>query len=320
MSARILTVFTDKDGNRNVYDWTDNQRLVETEMDLSVYKEGVILEYDTETDEAEYRQSDEGDDFSLYKVDYPHDQLRVNGIIDKVCPIAKGSRALIRAGVNVGKTTLIKMMAESVAQNHPEVKQFALLIDERPEEVSDFEDNFKGKTISSTFDMSDDDHIFKAEMTLEVCKRLVENGEDVVLYIDSITRLGRSYSNESGKDEKILTGGVTAKAIHHIREFLGAARCFKDHKGSLTVVATVLEGTGSKADEYILQELIGTGNCIIQLDESLAVKGYFPAVNVIGSKTRNDELIRPRNPQVQKTLEVYSRMPDLAYARMANMA
>lgn len=299
---RELVKFTNHKGELEVYDWTDNQKVVTNEVGLNNVEdidEGVLI-----SDwgiSLSYNNIDE--DFSSFKVAYPHEQLKVNGIIDKVCPIAKGSRCLIKAGVNVGKKTLIKMMAASISASHPEVKQFALLIDERPEEVSDFEDNFKGKTIASTFDADDDDHVLKAELTLSVLKRLVENGEDVVLYIDSISRLARSYNVIAPSNEKILSGGVTGSSLHKVKEVLGAARCFKDHKGSLTIISTVLEGTDSKADDAVRTELIGTGNCIIQLSDKLAAQGYFPAVDVMSSKTRNDELIRPKNQWVEVILK-----------------
>ena len=308
MSTRKLVKFT-FNGKSDVYDWTNNQERVTgsypdiLEVDQ---KEGTLFTPSEISREYEFEMNPSGRDFYKMEVAYPHEQLRVNKIIDLVSPVAKGSRALVFASVNVGKTTLIKMMASSVAVNHPSVKQYALLIDERPEEVSDFRKNFKGMTIASTFDEEDEDHVLKAEMALEVLKREVEMEEDVVLYIDSATRLARSYSNLASSSEKILSGGITGSSLKKIKKILGAARCFEGCKGSLTIICTVLEGTDSKADDAVKTELYGSSNCIIQLDSRLSKLGYFPAINILESSTRNDEVIRPQNKLVERIKELES--------------
>ena len=251
-----------------------------------------------------------------YAVAYPHELYRTHKVIDLACPIAKGSRALILAGPNTGKTTLLKSVSAAIAANNPSAMQFAMLIDERPEEVNDFEKSFPGYVASSTFDEGDQDHVDLAEQIIKACKSTVEQGVDVVLYIDSLTRLARSYSNLAPAGEKILSGGITNTALQSVKKILGAARCFENKQGSLTIIGTILEGTDSKADDAIKTELVGTSNCVIKLSSEVADAGYFPAIDITKSRSRNDELIRPRNQVFYRVLSTYRNEAVEAYKAM----
>lgn len=213
-------------------------------------------------------------------------------VIDMISPIGKGQRALIVAPPRTGKTRLLKSMAHAINANHPEIHLIVLLIDERPEEVTDIKECVKGEVISSTFDESASRHVCVAEMTIERAKRLLESGDGgspkhVVILLDSITRLARAYNNVVPSSGKVLTGGFDANAMQWPKRIFGAARCTSDN-GSLTIIATALVDTGSKMDEVIFEEFKGTGNCEIVLDRA---KLFYPAINVKKSGTRNEELL-----------------------------
>ncbi|HPE32467.1 MAG TPA: transcription termination factor Rho [Parvularculaceae bacterium] len=219
-------------------------------------------------------------------------------VIDLVAPLGKGQRALIVAPPRTGKTVLLQNIAHSIAANHPECYLIVLLIDERPEEVTDMQRSVKGEVISSTFDEPATRHVAVAEMVIEKAKRLVEHGRDVVILLDSITRLGRAYNTVVPSSGKVLTGGVDANALQRPKRFFGAARNIEEG-GSLTIIATALIDTGSKMDEVIFEEFKGTGNSEIVLDRKVADKRVFPAMDILKSGTRKDELITPRD-QLQK--------------------
>ena len=218
-------------------------------------------------------------------------------IIDLFSPIGKGQRGLIVAQPKTGKTHLMKEIANSIATNHPEVYQLILLVDERPEEVTDMQANVTGEVISSTFDEGADRHVKVANIVIEKAKRLVECGHDVVILLDSITRLARAYNTVAPASGKILTGGVDANALQLPKRFFGAARNIKNG-GSLTILATALIDTGSKMDEVIFEEFKGTGNMEMQLDRKIANKRIFPAIDLTQSSTRRDDLL-----QDEKTLQ-----------------
>ena len=211
-------------------------------------------------------------------------------IIDIVAPIGKGQRGLIVAPPRTGKTVLLQNIAHSLAINHPEVFLIVLLIDERPEEVTDMQRSVKGEVISSTFDEPASRHVQVAEMVIEKAKRLVEHGRDVVILLDSITRLGRAYNTVVPSSGKVLTGGVDANALQRPKRFFGAARNI-EHGGSLTIIATALIDTGSRMDEVIFEEFKGTGNSEIILDRKVADKRVFPALDILCSGTRKEELL-----------------------------
>ena len=213
-----------------------------------------------------------------------------NRIIDLFAPIGKGQRALIVAQPKTGKTMLLQSIANAIADNHPEVYMIVLLIDERPEEVTEMARNVKAEVVASTFDEQASRHVKVAEMVLEKAKRMVECGHDVVIFLDSITRLARAYNSVQPASGKVLSGGVDANALHKPKRFFGAARNTEE-KGSLTIIATALIDTGSKMDEVIFEEFKGTGNMELQLDRSLSNKRVFPAVNIIASSTRRDDLL-----------------------------
>lgn len=212
-------------------------------------------------------------------------------IVDMFTPIGKGQRALIVAQPKTGKTLLMKDIANSIARNHPEAYLMMLLIDERPEEVTDMARTVNAEVIASTFDAPADNHVKIANLVLEKAKRMVECGHDVVIFLDSITRLARAYNTVSPASGKVLTGGVDANALQKPKRFFGAARNIEGG-GSLTIIATALIDTGSKMDEVIFEEFKGTGNMELQLDRSLANKRIFPAVNLIASSTRRDDLLQ----------------------------
>ena len=217
-------------------------------------------------------------------------------IVDLFSPIGKGQRALIVAQPKTGKTLLMKDIANSIAANHPEAYVMMLLIDERPEEVTDMARTVKAEVIASTFDAPAENHVKIAGIVLEKAKRMVECGHDVVIFLDSITRLARAYNTVSPASGKVLSGGVDANALHKPKRFFGAARNIEGG-GSLTIIATALIDTGSKMDEVIFEEFKGTGNMELQLDRNLANKRVFPAVNLVASSTRRDDLL-----QDQRTL------------------
>ncbi len=215
-------------------------------------------------------------------------------IVDLFSPIGKGQRGLIVAQPKTGKTSLLKDIANAIASNHPEVYMIVLLIDERPEEVTDMERSVNAEVIASTFDEPADRHVKIAEIVLNKAKRMVECGHDVVILLDSITRLARAYNTVQPASGKILTGGVDANALHKPKRFFGAARNI-ENGGSLTIIATALTETGSKMDDVIFEEFKGTGNMELQLDRKLSNKRIFPAVDIISSSTRRDDLLLDRD-------------------------
>lgn len=214
-------------------------------------------------------------------------------IMDLFTPIGKGQRGLIVAQPKTGKTMLLKDVANAIAKNHPEVYLIILLIDERPEEVTDMARSVRAEVVSSTFDEPADRHVKIANIVLEKAKRMVECGHDVVILLDSITRLARAYNTVAPASGKILSGGVDANALHKPKRFFGAARNI-EHGGSLTILATALIDTGSKMDEVIFEEFKGTGNMELQLDRKLSNKRVFPAIDLIASSTRRDDLLNDR--------------------------
>ncbi|HVY88988.1 MAG TPA: transcription termination factor Rho [Hyphomonadaceae bacterium] len=220
----------------------------------------------------------------------PTKKDRSGRVIDIVAPIGKGQRALIVAPPRTGKTVLLQNIAQSVAENHPECYLIVLLIDERPEEVTDMQRSVKGEVISSTFDEPASRHVAVAEMVIEKAKRLAEHGRDVVILLDSITRLGRAYNTVVPSSGKVLTGGVDANALQKPKRFFGAARNLEEG-GSLTIIATALIETGSRMDEVIFEEFKGTGNSEIILDRKVSDKRVFPAIDILKSGTRKEELL-----------------------------
>jgi transcription termination factor Rho len=218
---------------------------------------------------------------------------RSGRVIDIVAPLGKGQRCLITAPPRVGKTVMLQNIAKSIEINHPECYLIVLLIDERPEEVTDMQRTVKGEVISSTFDEPATRHVQVAEMVIEKAKRLVEHKRDVVILLDSVTRLGRAYNTVVPSSGKVLTGGVDANALQRPKRFFGAARNIEEG-GSLTIIATALIDTGSRMDEVIFEEFKGTGNSEIVLDRKVADKRVYPAIDVIKSGTRKEELITPK--------------------------
>lgn len=211
-------------------------------------------------------------------------------VIDLVAPIGKGQRALIVAPPRTGKTVLLQNIAKSITANHPECYVIVLLIDERPEEVTDMQRSVKGEVVSSTFDEPASRHVQVSEMVIEKAKRLVEHGKDVVILLDSITRLARAYNTVVPSSGKVLTGGVDANALQRPKRFFGAARNIEEG-GSLSIIATALIETGSRMDEVIFEEFKGTGNSEIVLDRKVADKRVFPAIDILKSGTRKEELL-----------------------------
>lgn len=214
-------------------------------------------------------------------------------VIDLVAPLGKGQRALIVAQPRTGKTVILQNIARSITTNHPECYLIVLLIDERPEEVTDMQRTVKGEVISSTFDEPAVRHVQVAEMVIEKAKRLVEHGRDVVILLDSITRLGRAYNTVVPSSGKVLTGGVDANALQRPKRFFGAARNIEEG-GSLTIISTALIDTGSRMDEVIFEEFKGTGNSEIVLDRKVADKRVFPSIDILKSGTRKEELLVPK--------------------------
>ena len=213
-------------------------------------------------------------------------------VLDILAPIGKGQRALISSPPKAGKTILLQKFANSITENHPEIVLIVLLIDERPEEVTDMEENVKAEVISSTFDEPADRHVQVADMVIEKAKRLVEHGKDVVILLDSITRLARAHNVVVPHSGKILSGGVDANALHKPKRFFGAARNIEGG-GSLTIIGTALIETGSRMDEVIFEEFKGTGNLEIVLDRRIAERRTWPAIDVNRSQTRKEELLLP---------------------------
>jgi len=229
---------------------------------------------------------------------YPDQRLRLEPkdgdismrVVDLIAPIGKGQRGLIVAPPRAGKTILMQKMANAILENHPEVTLIVLLIDERPEEVTDMQENVAAEVISSTFDEPADRHVQVADMVIEKAKRLVEHGKDVVILLDSITRLARAHNVVVPHSGKILSGGVDAHALHKPKRFFGAARNI-DTGGSLTIIATALVETGSRMDEVIFEEFKGTGNMELVLDRKIADRRVFPAIDIQRSGTRKEELL-----------------------------
>ena len=226
----------------------------------------------------------------LMEFDNPTKKDRSSRIIDIVAPLGKGQRALIVAPPRTGKTVLLQNIAKSIAANHPECYLIVLLIDERPEEVTDMQRSVSGEVVSSTFDEPAARHVQVAEMVIEKAKRLVEHGRDVVILLDSITRLGRAYNTVVPSSGKVLTGGVDANALQRPKRFFGAARNI-EQGGSLTIISTALIDTGSRMDEVIFEEFKGTGNSEIVLDRKISDKRVFPSIDIMKSGTRKEELL-----------------------------
>ena len=232
------------------------------------------------------------DRFKL-EIEDPTIKDKTTRVIDLVAPIGKGQRCLIVAQPRTGKTVILQNIAHSIERNHPECYLIVLLIDERPEEVTDMQRSVKGEVISSTFDEPATRHVAVAEMVIEKAKRLVEHGRDVVILLDSITRLGRAYNTVVPSSGKVLTGGVDANALQRPKRFFGAARNIEEG-GSLTIISTALIDTGSRMDEVIFEEFKGTGNSEIVLDRKVADKRVFPAIDILKSGTRKEELLVPK--------------------------
>ncbi len=230
------------------------------------------------------------DEWLKMEVEDPTIKDRSARIIDLVAPIGKGQRGLIVAPPRTGKTVLLQNIAHSIATNHPECYLIVLLIDERPEEVTDMQRSVKGEVVSSTFDEPASRHVAVAEMVIEKAKRLVEHKRDVVILLDSITRLGRAFNTVVPSSGKVLTGGVDANALQRPKRFFGAARNIEEG-GSLTIIATALIDTGSRMDEVIFEEFKGTGNSEIVLDRKVADKRVFPAIDILKSGTRKEDLL-----------------------------
>ena len=238
---------------------------------------------------------------------FPNEKFNLTGrkssistrVIDIFAPIGKGQRGMIVAQPKTGKTTLLKEIANAISTNHPEVYLMVLLIDERPEEVTDMQQSVKGEIISSTFDKEASEHVKIANIVLEKAKRLVECGHDVVILLDSITRLARAYNTVQPSSGKVLTGGLDANALHKPKRFFGAARNI-ENGGSLSIIATALTDTGSKMDDVIFEEFKGTGNMELQLERRIANRRIFPAIDLLSSSTRRDDLLLDTNT-LQKT-------------------
>ncbi len=232
-----------------------------------------------------------------------------NRIIDLISPIGKGQRGLIVAQPKTGKTQLLKGLANAIAANHPEVYMIILLIDERPEEVTDMARSVKAEVVASTFDEPADKHVKLANIVLEKAKRLTESGHDVVILLDSITRLARAYNTVQPASGKILSGGVDANALQKPKRFFGAARNI-ENGGSLTIIATALTDTGSKMDEVIFEEFKGTGNMELQLDRKLSNKRIYPAIDIVSSSTRRDDMLLDKGT-MQKMWVLRNHLADM---------
>jgi len=243
--------------------------------------------------------------FPTEKLNLEYDPMKLTGrVLDLFTPIGKGQRGLIVAPPRSGKTELMKELAHGIAKNHPEAQLMVLLVDERPEEVTDMQRCVKGEVFSSTFDLPALNHVRVAELVIEKAKRLVEMGKDVIILLDSITRLARAYNNVTPPSGKVLTGGVDANALHKPKRFFGAARNI-EHGGSLTIIATALIDTGSRMDEVIFEEFKGTGNSEIVLDRNISDRRIYPAINVLKSGTRKEELLQ-KPDELQKIWAIRS--------------
>ncbi|WP_185871745.1 transcription termination factor Rho [Blattabacterium cuenoti] len=244
----------------------------------------------------------ERDSFEHLTPLFPNEKFKLAGknatlstrIVDLFTPIGKGQRGMIVAPPKTGKTTLLKEIANAIAANHPEVYLIILLIDERPEEVTDMQRNVKGEVIASTFDEPADRHVKVANIVLQKAKRMVECSHDVIILLDSITRLARAYNTVAPASGKVLSGGVDANALHRPKRFFGAARNI-ENGGSLSIIATAMIDTGSKMDEVIFEEFKGTGNKELQLDRKIANKRIYPAIDLVSSSTRKDDLLLDQN-------------------------
>ena len=229
--------------------------------------------------------------YSTEKFKFEYDSKKMTGrMLDLFAPMGKGQRGLIVAPPKTGKTELLKDLAHGISKNHPEVTLMVLLIDERPEEVTDMQRSVKGEVYSSTFDLPAQNHVRVAEIVIEKAKRLVEMKKDVVILLDSITRLARAYNTVTPSSGKVLSGGVDANALHKPKRFFGAARNIEEG-GSLTIISTALIETGSKMDEVIFEEFKGTGNSEVVLSRNAANKRVYPALDIIKSGTRKEELL-----------------------------
>ncbi|MDR0782229.1 MAG: transcription termination factor Rho, partial [Propionibacteriaceae bacterium] len=256
---------------------------------------------------------------------YPQERLRLETdptkmtgrIVDMVAPIGKGQRGLIVSPPKAGKTMIMQAIANAIADNNPEVHLMVVLVDERPEEVTDFQRTVSGEVIASTFDRPAEDHTTISELAIERAKRLVEMGKDVVILLDGITRLGRAYNLAAPASGRILSGGVDSAALYPPKKFFGAARNIEDG-GSLTILATALIETGSKMDEVIFEEFKGTGNMELRLRRDLADKRIFPAIDIDASGTRREELLMGRDELaiIWKLRRVLSGMEDQAALEM----
>lgn len=243
--------------------------------------------------------------FPTEKLNLEYDPMKLTGrVLDLFTPIGKGQRGLIVAPPRSGKTELMKELAHGIAKNHPEAQLMVLLVDERPEEVTDMQRCVKGEVFSSTFDLPALNHVRVAELVIEKAKRLVEMGKDVIILLDSITRLARAYNTVTPPSGKVLTGGVDANALHKPKRFFGAARNI-EHGGSLTIIATALIDTGSRMDEVIFEEFKGTGNSEIVLDRNISDRRIYPAINVLKSGTRKEELLQ-KTDELQKIWAIRS--------------
>ena len=243
--------------------------------------------------------------FPTEKLNLEYDPMKLTGrVLDLFTPIGKGQRGLIVAPPRSGKTELMKELAHGIAKNHPEAQLMVLLVDERPEEVTDMQRCVKGEVFSSTFDLPALNHVRVAELVIEKAKRLVEMSKDVIILLDSITRLARAYNTVTPPSGKVLTGGVDANALHKPKRFFGAARNI-EHGGSLTIIATALIDTGSRMDEVIFEEFKGTGNSEIVLDRNISDRRIYPAINVLKSGTRKEELLQ-KPDELQKIWAIRS--------------
>ena len=229
--------------------------------------------------------------------------------MDLFTPIGKGQRGMIVAQPKTGKTSILKDVANAIAKNHPEVYLMVLLIDERPEEVTDMERSVRAEVLASTFDEPADRHVKVSTIALEKAKRLVESGMDVVILLDSITRLARAHNTVSPASGKVLSGGVEANALHKPKKFFGAARNI-EHGGSLTILATALIETGSKMDEVIFEEFKGTGNMELQLDRRLSNRRIYPAIDLVASSTRREDLLLGKE-QLQRMWILRNHLADM---------
>lgn len=261
--------------------------------------------------------------FPLTQLKLEYDPSKVTGrMLDLFSPIGKGQRALIVAPPRTGKTELMKELAHGISYNHPEVELIVLLVDERPEEVTDMERSIKGQVFSSTFDLPSSNHIRMAELVIERAKRMAEMGHDVVILLDSITRLARAYNGATPSSGKVLSGGVDANALHKPKRFFGAARNI-EQGGSLTIIATALIETGSRMDEVIFEEFKGTGNSEIVLARNIADRRIYPAFDILKSGTRKDDLLlgKEKLTKVWMLRNVIQQMDDIEalsfiYAKM----